>query len=81
MASVATSFSPQNSAASTKAPTNTSPTRVRRNYPRVLDKNSSKNRTIVKTLHNNACEKRCTAEQLALAWLLTQGDDVFPIPG
>jgi aryl-alcohol dehydrogenase-like predicted oxidoreductase len=28
-----------------------------------------------------ASEKQCTPGQLALAWLLAQGDDVFPIPG
>ena len=28
-----------------------------------------------------AQEKGCTATQLALAWLLKQGEDVFPIPG
>jgi aryl-alcohol dehydrogenase-like predicted oxidoreductase len=28
-----------------------------------------------------AAEKGCTAAQLALAWVLAQGDDVVPIPG
>ena len=28
-----------------------------------------------------ASEKGCTTAQLALAWLLSRGDDIFPIPG
>ena len=32
-------------------------------------------------LHTMAAERGCTAAQLALAWLLAQGDDIIPIPG
>jgi aryl-alcohol dehydrogenase-like predicted oxidoreductase len=35
----------------------------------------------VKHLEEIAAEKKCRPAQLALAWLLTRGEDLFPIPG
>jgi aryl-alcohol dehydrogenase-like predicted oxidoreductase len=35
----------------------------------------------VRHVETIAKEKHCTAAQLALAWVLAQGDDVIPIPG
>ncbi|KAJ3496809.1 hypothetical protein NLG97_g2385 [Lecanicillium saksenae] len=42
---------------------------------------AEKNRDIVRKLEGIAAHKGCTVAQLALAWLLKQGDDVIPIPG
>ncbi|KAH6646555.1 aldo-keto reductase [Truncatella angustata] len=54
---------------------------VRRYFPRFSEENFPKNLEIVKVLQEIAASKSCTAGQLALAWLLSQGDDIFPIPG
>jgi aryl-alcohol dehydrogenase-like predicted oxidoreductase len=35
----------------------------------------------VRQIESLAQEKRCTPSQLALAWVLAQGDDIVPIPG
>jgi aryl-alcohol dehydrogenase-like predicted oxidoreductase len=35
----------------------------------------------VETIAEMAVEKRCTPAQLALAWVLAQGNDIVPIPG
>ncbi len=53
----------------------------RRNQPRFQGANFQKNLDLVALLEQMAKEKRCTPSQLALAWLLHQGDDVVPIPG
>jgi aryl-alcohol dehydrogenase-like predicted oxidoreductase len=53
----------------------------RRNQPRFQGANFQKNLDLVTVLEQIAAEKRCTASQLALAWLLHQGDDIVPIPG
>ena len=53
----------------------------RRNQPRFQDANFQKNLDLVALLDQLARQKRCTSSQLALAWLLHQGDDVVPIPG
>ena len=53
----------------------------RRNLPRFQDDNFQHNFKIVEILQNMAKEKNCTAAQLALAWLMAQGDDIVPIPG
>lgn len=49
--------------------------------PRFQDGNRERNRELVGQWQAIAKKKRCSATQLALAWLLRQGDDVFPIPG
>ena len=53
----------------------------RRNSPRFQGENFQKNLDLVARVEAIAKEKKCTASQLALAWLLAQGDDIIPIPG
>ena len=53
----------------------------RHNTPRFQGENFEKNLTLVERLEGMAKDKRVTAAQLALAWLLAQGPDVVPIPG
>ena len=53
----------------------------RRNNPRFQADNFQKNLDIVERVKRVAARKRCTPAQLALAWLLAQGDDIVPIPG
>jgi aryl-alcohol dehydrogenase-like predicted oxidoreductase len=53
----------------------------RRFQPRFQGENFGKNLELVKRVESLAREKGCTASQLALAWVLAQGDDVVPIPG
>jgi aryl-alcohol dehydrogenase-like predicted oxidoreductase len=49
--------------------------------PRFHDDNRSHNEEIVRRFAEIAARKGCTVPQLTLAWLLKQGDDIFPIPG
>lgn len=53
----------------------------RRQNPRFQGDNFHKNLELVTAVQEMAAEKRCTPAQLALAWLLAQGDHVVPIPG
>jgi aryl-alcohol dehydrogenase-like predicted oxidoreductase len=53
----------------------------RRNSPRFQGANFEKNLDLVKQVETIAVEKGCTPSQLALAWVLAQGDDIVPIPG
>ena len=53
----------------------------RRNSPRFQGENFQKNLDLVKQVELIAREKECQPAQLALAWVLAQGDDVVPIPG
>ncbi|MGK5024175.1 aldo/keto reductase [Janthinobacterium sp. RB2R34] len=53
----------------------------RRFNPRFADKNMARNQAMVALLRQMAQAKRCTPAQLALAWLLAQGDDLIAIPG
>jgi aryl-alcohol dehydrogenase-like predicted oxidoreductase len=53
----------------------------RRNSPRFQGENFQKNLDLVRSVEEIAREKSCTASQLALAWVLAQGDDIVPIPG
>ena len=53
----------------------------RRSSPRFMGENFHKNLDLVTKVKEIADEKGCTPGQLALAWLLYQGDDVVPIPG
>ena len=53
----------------------------RRFSPRFQGDNFQKNLDLVARITDLARQKRCTAGQLALAWVLAQGDDVVPIPG
>jgi aryl-alcohol dehydrogenase-like predicted oxidoreductase len=53
----------------------------RRNSPRFKGENFQRNLEVVKRIEEIAAEKRVTPSQLALAWLLAQGEDIVPIPG
>lgn len=57
------------------------PEDFRRGIPRFQGENFTRNQTIALRLRELATEKGCTAAQLALAWLLAQGEDIVPIPG
>lgn len=54
---------------------------VRRNWPRFQGENFQKNIDLVRQIETLAKKKGCTASQLALAWVIAQGDHIFPIPG
>ena len=49
--------------------------------PRFQEENMKKNLKVVDQLKNIASKKGCTPSQLAIAWVLKQGDDIIPIPG
>ena len=56
-------------------------TDFRRSNPRFQGENMQKNLRLVSEIEKIAAEKKCTPAQLALAWVLAQGDDIVPIPG
>src|SRR6266487_3126990 len=53
----------------------------RKTTPRFQGENFQRNLDLVQRVSEIAREKRCTAAQLALAWVLAQGQDIVPIPG
>src|SRR2546423_13033693 len=53
----------------------------RKNHPRFQGENFEKNIQLVREVEKMAEEKDCTTAQLALAWVLAQGEDIVPIPG
>ena len=53
----------------------------RRHNPRFTGENLQANLRLAETVKTIAAEKGCTPAQLALAWVLAQGEDVVPIPG
>ena len=53
----------------------------RSNHPRFQGENFQKNLELVERVKEIAAEKGVTAGQLALAWVMSQGDDIVPIPG
>ncbi len=57
------------------------PDDYRRTVPRFQGANFQKNLDLVRKVEEIAGEKHCTPAQLALAWLLAQGEDIVPIPG
>ena len=57
------------------------PDDYRRNSPRFQGENFGRNLALVDAVHEIAQEHRCTPAQLALAWVLEQGQDIVPIPG
>ncbi len=57
------------------------PDDFRRNNPRFQGENFARNRAVVEQVGEVAREAELTPSQLALAWVLAQGDDVVPIPG
>jgi len=53
----------------------------RKDHPRFHPEHLEHNRRLLDPLLDMARAKSCTAGQLALAWLMAQGDDIIPIPG
>ncbi len=53
----------------------------RRRSPRFLGENFRRNQEVARRVKQAAAKKECTPAQIALAWLLAQGDDIVPIPG
>ncbi len=53
----------------------------RRTVPRFQAENFQRNLDLVARVNEIAREKNCTPAQLALAWVLAQGEDTVPIPG
>jgi aryl-alcohol dehydrogenase-like predicted oxidoreductase len=53
----------------------------RRHMPRFQGENFKHNLNLVQKIKEIADQKKCTPAQLALAWLLAQGEDIIPIPG
>ena len=53
----------------------------RRSNPRFQGENFARNLALVDTVQSLAREKACTPAQLALAWVLAQGEHIVPIPG
>lgn len=56
-------------------------TDARRRHPRFAAENLDRNIKLTQRLDNISRQKKCTVGQLALAWVLAQGDDIVPIPG
>jgi aryl-alcohol dehydrogenase-like predicted oxidoreductase len=57
------------------------PDDFRRTSPRFQGGNFAKNLELVAAVENMAAEKQVLPSQLALAWILAQGEDIIPIPG
>jgi len=53
----------------------------RRKHPRFTGENLDRNLSLVKRLEEMAAGKKCRPSQLALAWVLSRGRDIVPIPG
>src|SRR5204863_4999941 len=53
----------------------------RRTTPRFQGENFQRNLDLVERVTTIAREKKCAPAQLALAWVLAQGEDIVPIPG
>ena len=53
----------------------------RKHMPRFQGENFYKNLELVQKIESLAAEKRCTPAQLAIAWVLAQGEDIITIPG
>ena len=64
-----------------KKPGDLPPDDWRRNNPRFQGGNFERNLKLAERIEALAQRKKCTAAQLALAWVLAQGDDIVPIPG
>ena len=57
------------------------PSDRRRRHPRFLPENLARNVELVRELEGIAAKYRASPAQIALAWMLAQGDDIVPIPG
>ena len=64
-----------------RSPDDFAPDDFRRNNPRFMGDNFTRNLELVGSVHAMAADKGITPAQLALAWLLHQGDHVVTIPG
>jgi aryl-alcohol dehydrogenase-like predicted oxidoreductase len=64
-----------------KSPEDFDPDDTRRNHPRFQGENFTRNLELVEKVKQLAAEAGITASQLALAWVLAQGEDIVPIPG
>lgn len=64
-----------------RTPDDFEPDDMRRTMPRFTGENFQRNLDLVETVRELAAANGVTASQLALAWLLAQGNDVAPIPG
>jgi aryl-alcohol dehydrogenase-like predicted oxidoreductase len=53
----------------------------RRDHPRFLPENINKNNSLLNSIESIASAHKATPAQVALAWLLAQGEDIVPIPG
>ena len=53
----------------------------RRDHPRFDAENLRRNLEMLKPIEEMAAVHRCTPAQIALAWVLAQGEDIIPIPG
>ena len=63
------------------APDNLAADDFRRTNPRFQEENFRKNLALAGLIRQMAAGKGCTAAQLALAWVLSRGEDIVPIPG
>ena len=64
-----------------RSPDDLAPDDYRRTAPRFQGAAFAKNLDLVREVERMAVDKGCSPAQLALAWVLAQGDDVVPIPG
>ena len=64
-----------------RTPEDLAPDDFRRSNPRFQGDNFARNMELVETVRAMAAEKGRTPAQLALAWVLAQGEDLVPIPG
>jgi aryl-alcohol dehydrogenase-like predicted oxidoreductase len=64
-----------------RRPEDLAPDDWRRTNPRFQGENFARNLALVSRIEDLARAKGCTPSQLALAWVLAQGDDIVPIPG
>lgn len=53
----------------------------RRDHPRFAPENIARNTRLLEVLRDCAAAEGCTPAQLAIAWVMAQGDDIVPIPG
>jgi aryl-alcohol dehydrogenase-like predicted oxidoreductase len=64
-----------------RSPDDFAPDDVRRAHPRFQDENFARNLALAAVVRDIAAQKDCTPAQLALAWVLSRGNDIVPIPG
>lgn len=64
-----------------KSPDDFAPDDRRRDWPRFQGENFQRNLDLVRRIEEIAAEKGCSPAQLALAWVLAQGEDIVPLPG